>query len=535
MKGDFARVTFDPTLHFTQVLHQQGRVLLEADWNEQGAIQLNLLRTLITDLVGACWAAGDGFVLAAANNLKDWTLTAGHFYVDGILCINEETCTLAAQPHGRAPDDLDELPAGSALWLDVWERHLSCVEAPWINDSALEGVDTASRSQVVWQVRTRAPDAGAKVDDVRSANALRKSASGLTEAEADAQVDAYLDPNDTDTCAYLRRVLGLRTQFACPMLRAWLGPIDTETDACILPPEARYRGCENQLYRVEIHRGGNPRIPGGEGPTFKWSRENGSVVFPVRQTPIELEDDDNGRRYRIKLGNLGRDARLGIAVHDRVELLDDTMTLAQRAQPLLRVVDVDEPGRSVTVVLAPDATMPAVDMDRHPLLRRWDQRKDVDDEGTLTLVEEEGMELEDGVFVAFEKGGLYANGDYWVIPARAVGQGVLDWPKDDDDAPRGKRASGLHHYAVLGTWNDGAYTECCCRWPPLCSLRSKANAGEGKVPPAPSVPPAPVNEIPPKPARPKPGPPKKPVPPKRPLPVTPRKRSPVTKTTGRHK
>ena len=35
MKGDFSRLTFDPTKHFSGVRMQQGRVQLDADWNEQ--------------------------------------------------------------------------------------------------------------------------------------------------------------------------------------------------------------------------------------------------------------------------------------------------------------------------------------------------------------------------------------------------------------------------------------------------------------------------------------------------------------------
>ena len=41
MKGDFSRRTFDPQKHFSRVLMQQGRVQLDADWNEQAAIQLH--------------------------------------------------------------------------------------------------------------------------------------------------------------------------------------------------------------------------------------------------------------------------------------------------------------------------------------------------------------------------------------------------------------------------------------------------------------------------------------------------------------
>lgn len=49
-------------------------------------------------------------------------------------------------------------------------------------------------------------------------------------------------------------------------------PGDKE-DVCITPPDAKYRGVENQLYRVEIHRGGKAGLA-----TFKWSRDNGSVA-----------------------------------------------------------------------------------------------------------------------------------------------------------------------------------------------------------------------------------------------------------------
>ena len=38
MKGDYSRDTFDPAKHFTRVLMQQGRVQLDADWNEQAAL-----------------------------------------------------------------------------------------------------------------------------------------------------------------------------------------------------------------------------------------------------------------------------------------------------------------------------------------------------------------------------------------------------------------------------------------------------------------------------------------------------------------
>ena len=52
MKGDFSRSTFDPKKHYTSVRMQQGRMQLDADWNEQMDILLHLLRGQARDLLG---------------------------------------------------------------------------------------------------------------------------------------------------------------------------------------------------------------------------------------------------------------------------------------------------------------------------------------------------------------------------------------------------------------------------------------------------------------------------------------------------
>ncbi|MGP1667353.1 MAG: DUF6519 domain-containing protein, partial [Rhodanobacter sp.] len=275
MKGDFARVSFDPARHYSQVFRQQGRVSLEADWNEQGAIQLHLLRTLAMDLVGTCWAAGDGFSLTLPDNqpaLGRWQLSPGHFYVDGILCENDLACSLAKQPYAPTPDgDLSGVPGagpqggGGALYLDVWERHLSWVEAPGLNDVALGGVDTATRAQVVWQLRwIDHAAASAQLDQVLAALERRKTAgdataqSGIDEV---AQLRAAMGnegegndgPSQHEICGLGQRVLRAPATYARPRLRASLQQGRVDADPCVIAADARYRGVENQLYRVEIH------------------------------------------------------------------------------------------------------------------------------------------------------------------------------------------------------------------------------------------------------------------------------------------
>ena len=51
-RGDFSRDTFDPNKHFMRVLMQQGRVSLDADWNEQTDILLHYMQTLAKDIIG---------------------------------------------------------------------------------------------------------------------------------------------------------------------------------------------------------------------------------------------------------------------------------------------------------------------------------------------------------------------------------------------------------------------------------------------------------------------------------------------------
>ncbi len=98
MKADLSRTTFDRLKHFSRVVAQQGRVQLDADWNEQASLMLYQLRRLAADVIGpAGGPAGNlGFGLGAldapaAAGVPDFAIGAGHYYVQGILCELEAT------------------------------------------------------------------------------------------------------------------------------------------------------------------------------------------------------------------------------------------------------------------------------------------------------------------------------------------------------------------------------------------------------------------------------------------------------------
>jgi len=299
MKGDFTRDTFDPYNHFSRVLMQQGRVTLDSDHNEQTSILLYYLRALARDLIGpyAAPVEDGGFELKPAPS-GVFTITKGRYYVDGILIENNSDCTYTTQPDYQiAPEEdplLQEINKQSAcnfwIYLDVWERHITPIENDAIREKALNGPDTCTRSKVVWQVK-----------------ALPISTAGRS-----------LPPCQ----AFFSQLPFIGQAY----LAAELDPGKQISDPCIQAPSSQYRGAENQLYRVEIHRGGRGRGGDEKNATFKWSRDNGSVATAW-------------------LGVSGNDLQVaqtrGFETGTWVELSDDVAELQGKPGLLVKVLKVD--------------------------------------------------------------------------------------------------------------------------------------------------------------------------------------------------
>jgi hypothetical protein len=270
--------------------------------------------------------------------------------------------------------------------------------------------------------------------------------------------------------------------------RGWLQAMAKQTsrstNPCIINPNAAYTGPENQLYRVEINRGGIAGADPGTAATFKWSRENGSVIYPIAS---------GGGTPAVVVESLGRDDRFGLVEGSLVEVQDDRSVLLNLPGRLLPVQAIDRATMMVTLGGTPDSTL-GRDATLHPLLRRWDQVAGDPEEGGLTLANdnaalvEEGvwLTLEDGVQIRFqpanpaddEQANEYIPGDYWLIPARTA-TGDVEWPKVIDsqghpqtDAqgniiPVALPPHGVKHYyaplAVISVGAGGVSVEADCR------------------------------------------------------------------------
>ncbi|HJW92880.1 MAG TPA: DUF6519 domain-containing protein [Thermoanaerobaculia bacterium] len=519
MKKDASRDTFQARRHYSRVLMQQGRVQLDADWNEQGDIIGHRIETEAYDVIGRCGAPmhDAGFQISApliinfdwtgepvttnANpattkaapkgkakasfpagridpfpifDLSDFLIGPGRYYVDGILCINESLVTYLQQPDLPSPTPLTQ--AGLYIvYIDVWQRHITTLDDPSIREVALGGPDTATRAKTVWQVKYFFAGAGAQ-------------GSCLSD-------------------------LGFKAFIAAPTgkMLARTRPEKTSTNPCVVPPGAGYRGLENQLYRVEVHDGGNALdITTAPAPipvtyvadslfqvTFtsgSWSA--GQAVEIVSTKPGA--NPMNGRLAQIVAVDTGKKMltlNVDVSAIDAAELQlraaaatykwsrenawvvttvekinnnevtvhdlgPDTVLGFREGQWVELIDDAHElkgiPGQLAKITKIDRAinlvtlNLNPTSLGAHPKMRGWDGAGAIKFEPSP--VNDDDLELENGILVRFQSG-TYRTGDYWTIPARTATadalSGNIEWPSDGTN-PLPLLPFGIsHHYCRL--------------------------------------------------------------------------------------
>lgn len=446
MKGDFSRITFNPDKHYLGAFMQQGRVMLDADWNEQQAITRHSHESAVAAAIGSRGVPneGGGFAISLASDHQDLNISQGILFADGIQVENneEEPVPLSNQPYLKLRSDAlagFTAPPQSGrflVYLEAWERHVTSLEDAEIRESALGGIDTTTRTQLVWQVKLSPSPIGNISCEGVPAN--WQADSGLTPGKLSVQT---IDKGDT-------------------------------SKPCILPPVAGYRGLDNLLYRVEIHHsgtgdGGN----GGKQATLKWSRDNGSVVTAVSVSGQVLSARD-----------LGRDALRGFAVGQWVEIIDQRMELVDHHGHLLLIEAIDSATREITI--ADSTPMPDVDSNTVVRLRRWDNSGAAASLTGIPLTTD-AIALENDIEIQFSAGD-YQSGDYWLITARTAinnETGIIEWPQDVDGSPLELLPEGVsRHYCPLALVDynhvSGLYSlpeshDCRPRFPALTAIRAE--------------------------------------------------------------
>lgn len=432
MAGDYSRKRFNPENHYHGVLRQQGRVDLDADFNEHVDIQERRWRAETIDMVGRCGVPSetpDGFKIE--GTVPKLTVGQGRIYVDGLLAENhgatpqfnailEENYGIAAislseQPYGGGTE---EVTNSSVIYLDVWRREVTHLQEPNLIEPAVN-VDTTARYQTAWQV---------KAQKFTGSVTCQTPLADLPKWEKNLPSAARLTTS--------------------------IVAVTTEANPCLVPPTGGYRGLENHLYRVEVHA----YDATAKTARVKWSRENAHVASSV--TVIAAG------RTSIQVESLGRDDVLRFNNGDWVEITSDRRELAGLAGDM-RQVTVSETDLTLSFSGALSPDLAAAD---HLRVIRWDQSGDgLTSDGLIELsAAKPSFVLEHGIEVALtiEAGGAAHVGDYWCFAARTAD---ADVERLDKAPPHGVH----HHFCKLAIINgNGVIQDCRPVFPALTELTS---------------------------------------------------------------
>jgi hypothetical protein len=455
MKADLSRVTFRPNRHYSRVLQQQGRPILDADWNEQVSILSHQMRLLAGDLTGgATTRAGApvneaGFEVVEISGKKDdFRIAAGRYYVDGLCCECDEATTFLDQPLWG--DGKIENAGISLVYLDAWESVVTCVDDPALLEPALSGVETCVRTRVNWRVGTH-----------------RLSEHHEPKTPDHAALRAECDEVETRWRTRSRGLLRIRLAEPLP-----------EAGRRRDPRAGRFRGPENLLYRIEVHKGG----PAGEA-TFKWSRENGSTLLPL--TSLE-----GGVAV---VAPLARRTAADLEPESWVEVCDRRSRALFLATPMVQIKGSSQGPGHLALTPPPDSRFDFKPGARTDVaLRVWNQRSSPENRAGETagpdgLLIEEGdrdahwVNIEDGIQIQFLAGEGHAHhyqpGDYWLIPARTANEGMLL------GGPEPRPPDGVDHYyaplALFVPQSAAVIADYRLSFQPLAALQDQVNALSG--------------------------------------------------------
>jgi hypothetical protein len=426
MRGDFSRIRFSRQQNYSAVLEQQGRVALDSDANEQALMSGYITANQNYDLVGPYGvpAADPGFGISLAPDGLHILIAPGRYYVAGTVC--ENTSAVLAyedQPHLAGLTSAQQSPALMAalqaaggeqvlqVTLQMWQQLVTALDDPSLLEPAIGQADTTARLQTAWRVVAAL---------VPASTAQAPVPPGTTMAGAGLPIPAGR-PN---CCAQL---------CAAPLPDTSIGIMTAATPGtgadcgCGPVAAAGYQGTENQLYRVEIHQGGAPAEA-----TFKWSRENGSVVTAITQV----------LGLTVTVAALGPDTNLGFAVGQWVELTDDSFQFGLTPnQPGTLYLISGLQGLAVTLTGPPITVIPTL----NARMRRWDQAGPAATASGLPLTPGVPVVLESGIEVTFGDVGSFQPGDYWTIPARSETGSIL-WPPGGSDGDPFQRPASLLVY-----------------------------------------------------------------------------------------
>lgn len=445
MTIDLSRDAHQPAKRYTSVRLQQGKVILDDDWNESESITVHERVESLVDVIGPSGSSDDALLVTAVNvdgaGEVDLDLGGGTFYVGGRRLLWPAGHSYRFQDSYFGPPVVDA-PVGDRndlVWVEVSELPVTAAEDAELREVGLGGPDTAARTRLVARVMV-------ETDTDEDCERAFESTVG-----ADVDERGRLTTDATLTVGFVDD--------------------GTPEDLCTPAVAGGYLSHLNQAIRVQCI----------DATHVTWSFDNASDLYRV-----ELQPDRTTVKFRGQPVDDAHWPRSGQVV----ELLPWAAVLPNgqlQAAELGHLAVVDVPYDPDSSELTLTAAAPAFGEDawigrpdqaeleadgRYVYLRVWERGEDTSapelsfaSGGAAVPLGTTGLE------VSFT-GTTFRPGDHWIIAARpAEPRRVVPWDFDEGRLPHGP----VRLRAPLATirWRGGVplVHDCRRRFRPLTELQ----------------------------------------------------------------
>jgi hypothetical protein len=413
MPSDRSRIADDLRQQYQGVVLQQGRVILDRDFNDLQAIVGDQIAADALNEIGPYGSPDDGFLVVAKPekplaHTGDFALSAGTYYVGGQRAVLPDRNRLVPWSYFQQPDwinpdmpqglgDPNSEPAFEAVYLHLFEQEVGAVEDPDLLDVALGGPDTTQRVRLMRRVERTPADA---IDCATAWIAVLK----------------------------LWRVRGYSFDAATmrldPLVELQVSFTDAAAAANPCDPVAQggYLGAENQTIRVQI------AAPDANGTArLVWGYDNASFLYRVNfqgagpntmlltQTPVDAY-------HALKPGQVVEVLRSAAIIPDGADLPGEALPrrVAEATGLITTVASYSAADNSVTV----NDSLAAFTNETSPVfLRVWQGQQ------TFDLASAQPIVLSDptgatapGIQVVFSYSGELAPqppvGSFWIFAVR---------------------------------------------------------------------------------------------------------------------
>lgn len=482
MPSDLSRRVDDPRYGYTGVVGQQGRVILDRDFNALQGLTADRIQADALDFVGPCGTPDDGFRISLPvtsppgpplwsppagwpgsppDSSGDFWISPGTMYVGGqrVEFPAEQngktvTYTYLDQPDWPAPPLPTSKPDYELVFLELTELEVSAVEDPDLLEVALGGPDTTQRLKLLRRVHRM------------SVNAI-SCAAAWAEATRNWAAEGW--------------AFDAATMQLLPQARLKVGFTQTASTSNPCDPVATggYLGADNQLIRVRIANSGSQT-------QLLWSYDNASFLYRVATvspdgTTLTLASNPPDGFHVPQTGQMVEVLSTAAVFAEEPDETDPTGksqilrvaaapggTLRQLAQPYGPSITGDP-----TNYLVLDTALPA-ELARSPLplfVRVWQAALPLTVGSPVTITDPTtGNSTGVTATISLAAGSKLPGGAYWQIAVRpSTPQGV--YPEDLLNAPQ--PPDGLRRWAcplALIDWTSGQITDCRSSFQNLVAL-----------------------------------------------------------------